>query len=311
MLTTSRADWADAGPPPARARDERLGRRPARAACWPPPESYAEVGFNYRMTDLQAAVGLVQLGRLAEIVARRRELAATLRRGGRRHLPGLRAGRGPGLGHHQLPVLLGRGRCPSYPLDREELLAHLAEAGISARRGIMAAHRQPAYAGPRRTRPLPVTERLTDSTLILPLFHQMTEAEQAARRRRARIGVAAVSGLVLVGASGLAREATAVAVLAPARRPGPGRRRRPRHGGAPCTASRRCSAASTWSPGWSTTRCSSRSARAGAAGGVADAARHGSASTPPATPPLRPPAARAARQLPRSARARSSWTAWC
>ncbi len=42
-----------------------------------PPESYDEVGYNFRMTDLQAAVGIVQLGRLPEVVARRRELAAT------------------------------------------------------------------------------------------------------------------------------------------------------------------------------------------------------------------------------------------
>ena len=43
----------------------------------------------------------------------------------------------------------------------------------------MAAHRQPAYAG-RDTgdSPLPVTERLTDHTLILPLFHQMTDSDQ-------------------------------------------------------------------------------------------------------------------------------------
>ena len=41
------------------------------APWWPllsPPEEYGEVGFNYRMTDLQAAVGLVQLGRIAEVV---------------------------------------------------------------------------------------------------------------------------------------------------------------------------------------------------------------------------------------------------
>ena len=41
----------------------------------------------------------------------------------------------------------------------------------------MSAHRQPAYAGMARA-PLPVTERLTDNTLILPLFHQMTDASQ-------------------------------------------------------------------------------------------------------------------------------------
>ena len=58
------------------------------------------------------------------------------------------------------------------------LLAHLAAADISARRGIMAAHRQPAYAAADHV-PLPVTEHLTDTTLILPVFHQMSESEQA------------------------------------------------------------------------------------------------------------------------------------
>jgi len=67
---------------------------------------------------------------------------------------------------------------PPYPLDRDQLLAHLADADVSARRGIMAAHRQPAYSGADHV-PLPVTEHLTDSTLILPVFHQMTDAERA------------------------------------------------------------------------------------------------------------------------------------
>jgi dTDP-4-amino-4,6-dideoxygalactose transaminase len=42
----------------------------------------------------------------------------------------------------------------------------------------MAAHRQPAYAGHAHG-PLEVTERLTDHTLILPLFHQMSDAQQS------------------------------------------------------------------------------------------------------------------------------------
>ena len=69
---------------------------------------------------------------------------------------------------------------PEYPVDREGLLTALAEADISARRGIMAAHRQPAYAE-QGLRPVPLvnTEHLTDNTLILPLFHQMSESEQA------------------------------------------------------------------------------------------------------------------------------------
>jgi perosamine synthetase len=50
------------------------------------------------------------------------------------------------------------------------------EHGVFVRRGIMAAHLQPAYAG-HATNPLPVTERLTASTLILPVFHGLAEAD--------------------------------------------------------------------------------------------------------------------------------------
>ena len=62
-------------------------------------------------------------------------------------------------------------------IDRGDVLAALADAGVSARRGIMAAHLEPAYAG-RRHAPLPVTERLTARSLILPLYHDMTAREQ-------------------------------------------------------------------------------------------------------------------------------------
>ena len=65
----------------------------------------------------------------------------------------------------------------AYPLDREQLLEYLARAEVSARRGIMASHRQPAYADVDHG-PLPVTERLNDRTLILPVFHEMTREQQ-------------------------------------------------------------------------------------------------------------------------------------
>ena len=69
---------------------------------------------------------------------------------------------------------------PEFPVGRDELLALLAADEISGRRGIMASHRQPAYAD-RDTgeAALPVTERLTDNTLILPVFHQLTDDERA------------------------------------------------------------------------------------------------------------------------------------
>ena len=62
-------------------------------------------------------------------------------------------------------------------VERNAVMASLHEAGVSSRRGIMAAHLEPAYAG-HPCAPLPVTEKLTSRSIILPLYHQMTEAEQ-------------------------------------------------------------------------------------------------------------------------------------
>jgi dTDP-4-amino-4,6-dideoxygalactose transaminase len=145
------------------------------ASSQPVMEHYLEVGFNYRMTDIQAAVGLVQLGRLAALIERRRELADRYRRL-LADIPGLRTIEDPAYGttnYQSFWVLLP----DDFPVSRDELMLALWEAGISARRGIMAAHLEPAYADHPRT-DLPVTERLTARSLILPLFHDLTETEQ-------------------------------------------------------------------------------------------------------------------------------------
>ena len=137
-------------------------------------EHYTELGFNFRMTDIQAAIGLVQLRKLGQLVARRRALAhryAELLSG----LPGLLLAADPPYGTTNFQsfwVLLPQ----ESAARRDDLMRAFAEAGVSVRRGIMAAHLEPAYADVKAT--LPVTERLTHGSLILPLFHQMTEAEQ-------------------------------------------------------------------------------------------------------------------------------------
>lgn len=176
MLTSSRPDWAARA---AKLREHAMSASAAsrHSAVLAPPEEYTEIGYNFRMTDMQAAVGLVQLGRLAEAVKQRRHIAAHYG-AALGEVPGLRLAHDPGHGTSNfqsfwLEVL------PEFGLTREGLLEHLAHCGISARRGIMAAHRQPAYAGrDTGTAELGVTERLTDNTLILPVYHQLTEAEQ-------------------------------------------------------------------------------------------------------------------------------------
>ena len=138
-------------------------------------ENYTEVGFNFRMTDIQAAIGLVQLGKLERLIARRRELAQRYQ-----HLlsdiPMLRTIEDPPYGttnYQSFWILLP----DDSPVSRDEMLKLLANEGVSARRGIMAAHLELAYSGHPHGA-LPVTEMLTTRSLILPLFHEMTEAEQ-------------------------------------------------------------------------------------------------------------------------------------
>ncbi|WP_034088284.1 DegT/DnrJ/EryC1/StrS family aminotransferase [Streptacidiphilus albus] len=191
MLTTDDADWAARL---RRLREHGMNASAAQrhASSTPVLESYLETGYNYRMTDIQAAVGLVQLGKLDAMLERRRELA------GRyaellADVPGLTPVTDPAHGRGNFQsywVLLA----PEFPVGRDELLALLAEAGISARRGIMATHLEPAYAG-HPAGPLPVTERIGRDSLILPLFHTMTEAQQdrvvAALRGAAAAGPAA------------------------------------------------------------------------------------------------------------------------
>lgn len=175
MLTTDNADWA------ARARRLREHGMSVSAAdrhksVLPPAEEYLEVGFNFRMTDVQAAIGIVQLDRLPAIVARRREIVARYQEAFA-GIAGLRCVQDPAYGTSNFQSFWVELE-PGFAVDREVLLEYLAQHEISARRGIMAAHRQPAYAG-HPSAPLPVTDRLTDRTLILPVFHQMTGEEQA------------------------------------------------------------------------------------------------------------------------------------
>ena len=144
------------------------------ASAQPVLEAYLETAYNYRMTDIQAAVGLVQLGRLAGMVEQRRALAA------RYHelladIDGLVPVRDPAYGqtnYQSFWVLLD-----GFQETRDDVLAELARRGVSARRGIMAAHLEPAYADVT-PEPLPVTERITRESLILPLHHALTEDDQ-------------------------------------------------------------------------------------------------------------------------------------
>jgi perosamine synthetase len=172
MVTVDDADWATRL---RRLREHGMNVSAAdrHASAQPVLEAYLETAYNYRMTDIQAAVGLVQLGRLAGLVEQRRQLAARYQEllAG---IGGLVPVRDPAYGTSNFQsfwVLLD-----GFPVARDEVLSVLAARGVSARRGIMAAHLEPAYAGAGHG-PLPVTERITRESLIL-LHHKLTEDDQ-------------------------------------------------------------------------------------------------------------------------------------
>ena len=138
-------------------------------------ESYLEPGFNYRLTDIQAAVGLVQLERLDGIVERRRARAHRYREllAG---VSGLRTIADPSYGttNFQSFWVLLPDDCPAEPV---EVLERMLDEGVSGRRGIMAAHLEPAYAEHPHG-PLPVTEKLAGRSLVLPLHDELDDAAQ-------------------------------------------------------------------------------------------------------------------------------------
>ena len=139
-------------------------------------ETYDEVGFNYRMTDLQAAVGLVQLQRLDGMLARRRELAG--RYSARLSaLPWLVTPHVPAECVHNYQSYMVRLR-DDAPVSRDQLMQDLLDKGISSRRGIMAIHRELPYRDAKSDAGLATTSLVADTALVLPLFHEMLDEEQ-------------------------------------------------------------------------------------------------------------------------------------
>jgi perosamine synthetase len=138
-------------------------------------ESYDEVGYNYRMTDLQAAIGLVQLERLNEMLARRRQLAS---RYSQRlsQLEWLVPPFEPANCRHNFQSYMVRLK-DDAPITRDGLMQELLNRGVSTRRGVMAIHREPPYRHEKWNSRLPQTNAVADTTIILPLFHTMTEEE--------------------------------------------------------------------------------------------------------------------------------------
>jgi perosamine synthetase len=135
-------------------------------------EDYVTTGFNYRMTDVQAAIGIEQLKRLPGFLEQRKQIAA-LYREELKHISWLEPPHEPSY---------CRSNWQSYavkvlehaPVSRDELMQRLLDSGISSRRGIMNVHQEPPYS---RHPALKQSEKARDSVILLPLYTGMTQIE--------------------------------------------------------------------------------------------------------------------------------------
>lgn len=132
---------------------------------------HMELGYNYRLTEMQAALGLAQLRRIGAILARREEIA-------RRYAELL-----SGDDNLQLPALEIPGQRLSWFVfvvrllrtDRDRVMRAMAEAGVATGRYFAPIHLQPAFSAWRGAKPLVNTEFAAARTLALPFFNQITD----------------------------------------------------------------------------------------------------------------------------------------
>ncbi len=139
-------------------------------------EEYEELGYNYRMTDIQAAVGIEQFKKLDDIMARRGRLAErynTLLS----NIDGVTPPYAPEDAPHTYQSYCVR-LDPERTASRDVIMDRMLEQNIATRRGVMAIHEEPYYVNRFGHISLPETEAATRNTLLLPLFASMTEAEQ-------------------------------------------------------------------------------------------------------------------------------------
>mgnify|MGYP001293386681 CR=1 FL=1 len=175
MITTTRPEW-----------DQRLRllrhhgmsipdtvRHQSREIIF---ETYVETAFNYRLTDMQAAIGRQQLKRLPALIERRRALAA-------RYTQTL-------AGHEALVTptepAWAQSNWQSYCLvlaeriDQRALMQYLLDHGVATRRGVGCAHREPSFQKVpwRAGSTLAISEWVSDHSIVLPLYAQLLESQQ-------------------------------------------------------------------------------------------------------------------------------------
>lgn len=136
-------------------------------------EDHLELGYNYRMTDIQAAIGIKQLEKLDWIIEQRRKIAD-------KYIQGLKD-----INTIILPIENDYKKSnyqsfsvyikPNSLINRNQLMQKLLDVGIASRRGIITTHRETAYN--HKEYKLKASEDYSDNSILIPLFVPFSEAE--------------------------------------------------------------------------------------------------------------------------------------
>jgi perosamine synthetase len=138
-------------------------------------EEYPELGFNYRMTDIQASIGLVQIRRLDELLRIRVAKADRYNR----ELADVKKLRTPHTPPYATHTYQSYCLDVDPSVDRDDLMARLLRRGVATRRGVMASHLEKVYLDRVGKISLPITEEKARTTMLIPLFATMTDEEQS------------------------------------------------------------------------------------------------------------------------------------
>ncbi len=136
-------------------------------------EDYIVTGYNYRMTDIQAAIGVEQLKRLPEMIRKKKEISEFYLKNFS-EISWAEKILDPSYGHsncQNFPIVLNE----SAPLDRDEIMQYFLDRGISTRPCVMNSHHEIPYKSDLWS--LPNSDRTRNRGILLPLFYEITDQE--------------------------------------------------------------------------------------------------------------------------------------
>lgn len=138
-------------------------------------EDHLELAYNYRLTDIQAAVGIKQLEKLDWIIEERRKIA-------NQYLNALKdidcirlpfEQDGYFSNYQSFSIYIK----PNSPISRNELMQRMLDDEIATRRGIMTSHRETAYKDAYKDAVLPISEDACDNSILIPLYIPMAQED--------------------------------------------------------------------------------------------------------------------------------------